>query len=117
MRGKAWFLLSGASKKLEKGKFDELLSIDQHPQIFEIIERDIHRCFPSTYPLFNLDHVMFAEKDGPGQKSLRQVLRAYALYNPVLGYCQGMGMIVGLFLMRMNPEVIILFNFRMPFGL
>ena len=54
---------------------------------------------------FDVDHVMFSEKDSAGQKNLRQVLQAYALFNPELGYCQGMGMIVGLLLMRMNPEV------------
>ena len=41
----------------------------------------------------------------PRQIALRQVLRAYALYNPTVGYCQGMGMIVGLILMYMPPEV------------
>ncbi|KAJ3261954.1 hypothetical protein HK103_003797, partial [Boothiomyces macroporosus] len=49
-------------------------------------------------------HVMFSDANGEGQKNLRDILRAYALYNPTLGYCQGMGMIVGLLLMRMNPE-------------
>jgi Rab-GTPase-TBC domain len=48
---------------------------------------------------------MFAQSNGEGQKNLRKILRAYALYNPVLGYCQGMGMIAGLLLMRMPPEV------------
>ena len=39
------------------------------------------------------------------QNNLRNVLRAYAKFNPELGYCQGMGMIVGLLLMIMKPEV------------
>jgi hypothetical protein len=49
---------------------------------------------------------MFAAADGDGQKNIRTVLQAYAVYNPELGYCQGMGMLVGLLLMRMPPEVV-----------
>lgn len=52
-----------------------------------------------------LGHVMFADENGEGQANIRRVLQAYALYNPSLGYCQGMGMIVGILLMRMSPEV------------
>ena len=48
---------------------------------------------------------MFADENGEGQANIRRVLQAYALYNPTLGYCQGMGMIVGILLMRMSPEV------------
>lgn len=50
-------------------------------------------------------HSMFSDLTGQGQADIRRVLQAYALYNPKLGYCQGMGMIVGLFLMRMPAEV------------
>lgn len=42
---------------------------------------------------------MFRDKAGAGQKSLRNLLRAYALHNPTLGYCQGMGMVAGTLLM------------------
>jgi hypothetical protein len=54
--------------------------------------------------LFNKDHSFFSTVDGLGQQQLRMVLQAYAMYNPTLGYCQGMGMIVGLLLMRMSPQ-------------
>lgn len=50
------------------------------------------------------------------QMDLRLVLRAYALYNPELGYCQGMGMLVGLLLMRMSPLVWRTCNFRIHSG-
>ena len=52
---------------------------------------------------------MFFDEDGGGQKNLRRILQAYALHNPELGYCQGMGMIVGILLMRMTTEVCIFF--------
>ncbi len=48
---------------------------------------------------------MFSESGSDGQNNLRNVLQSYAVYNPELGYCQGMGMLVGLLLMRMPPEV------------
>lgn len=48
---------------------------------------------------------MFSDPTGDGQLNLRKVLHAYARYNPELGYCQGMGMLVGLLLMRMPAEV------------
>ncbi|TPX61410.1 hypothetical protein SpCBS45565_g07248 [Spizellomyces sp. 'palustris'] len=47
---------------------------------------------------------MFAEEGGEGQTNLRNVLRAYAVYNPEIGYCQGMGMLAGMMLMHMPPE-------------
>ena len=53
----------------------------------------------------DVDHIQFCDARGEGQANLRKVLRAYALYNPELGYCQGMGMLVGLLLMRMPPQV------------
>lgn len=43
--------------------------------------------------------------DGEGQKDLRNVLFAYAQYNPELGYCQGMHCLAGCMLMQMPAEV------------
>ncbi|KAJ3272970.1 hypothetical protein HDV01_004876 [Terramyces sp. JEL0728] len=103
LRAQVWQNLTGSSKKKIVGKFNELRSRSDKPPIFDIIERDIHRCFPSKIFLITA-HVMFSDANGEGQKNLRDVLRVYALYNPALGYCQGMGMLVGLLLMRMSPE-------------
>ena len=38
------------------------------------------------------------------QRQLFQVLKAYAAFNPDIGYCQGMGRLVGLMLMYMSAE-------------
>lgn len=64
-----------------------------------MIQKDIKRTFPT--------HVMFANEDGYGyfiidfsQTKLRNILNAYAHYNPQVGYCQGMGMLVGIILMQ-----------------
>jgi len=56
----------------------------------ECISRDIGRTFPR--------HVVFQKRNGVGQQSLTNVLRAYASLDPEVGYCQGMGFIVGLLL-------------------
>ncbi|KAJ3119608.1 hypothetical protein HK098_005299 [Nowakowskiella sp. JEL0407] len=72
----------------------ELLKKDPIP-IYESIEKDIGRCYP--------DHQLF-QKDGEGQRSLSNVLKAYAQYNPKVGYCQGMGMVAGMLLMYMPAE-------------
>ncbi|KAJ1340342.1 hypothetical protein BSLG_005044 [Batrachochytrium salamandrivorans] len=96
IRGNAWSAMAGVAEFRKQGLYESLVNSQEAPLIFETIERDIHRCYP--------DHIMFSQKDGEGQKNLRKVLRAYALYNTELGYCQGMGMIVGLLLMRMQPE-------------
>lgn len=93
LRGKAWRLLCGsverrqAEEPLQSGLFDQLADrADQLPadhalqEFLEIIERDLDRTFPH--------HDFFREKGGSGQQELRRLLRAYAVYNPALGYCQ-----------------------------
>ena len=65
------------------------------------------------------DHIMFRDPKGLGITHLRCILQAYAIYNPSIGYCQGMGMIAGMLLMRIPPEVFILLNYimnRIHFG-
>ena len=47
---------------------------------------------------------MFHDPKGQGILNLKGVLSAYAVYNPIVGYCQGMGMVVGILLMRMAAE-------------
>ncbi len=47
---------------------------------------------------------MFCERNGEGQCRLRHVLTAYVWFNQDLGYCQGMGMVAGLFIMHMGEE-------------
>lgn len=47
---------------------------------------------------------MYRDKHAFGQNSLLSVLRAYSVFNPEVGYCQGMGFICGLLLMYMDEE-------------
>ncbi|KAF9134358.1 hypothetical protein BGW39_007375 [Mortierella sp. 14UC] len=41
---------------------------------------------------------------GTGQEDLHSILKAYAHYKPSVGYCQGMGRLVGMMLMQMPVE-------------
>ncbi|CEG73143.1 hypothetical protein RMATCC62417_08579 [Rhizopus microsporus] len=95
VRAKVWQFLAGSDDYRKPHQFQNLLD---RPRIaiYDVIERDIERCYP--------DHIQFMEKDGQGQQNLRSVLKAYAQYNPDLEYCQGMGRLAGLMLMQMTVE-------------
>eukprot|EP00386_Alphamonas_edax_P007640 GDKI01025437.1.p1 GENE.GDKI01025437.1~~GDKI01025437.1.p1 ORF type:complete len:375 (+),score=88.82 GDKI01025437.1:128-1126(+) len=98
MRGVIWSKLAGvkeAASKLPSGLYQSLLQATDSPFEGDIL-RDIGRTFPK--------HLLFRERSGLGQTSLFNVLRAYSVFNPEVGYCQGMGFITGLLLMYMNEE-------------
>ena len=81
------------------------------------IQKDIHRTFPK--------HIFFREQGGMGcvpmvtmamqqydasdllcsQTALFNTLKAYAVYDKKVGYCQGMGFIIALLLLYMGEEV------------
>lgn len=114
-----WLTLTGAAEMMaaRPGRYAELLRgppTEHEPTI----SRDICRTFPK--------HQLFSDLGGTGQvrrgrlipprgttahghprlqRSLFNVLRAYATYDPDIGYCQGMGFIAGLFLAHVQEEV------------
>ena len=65
-------------------------------ELIKVIRRDIAR----TYP----EHDLFKKKDGVGQESLFNVMKAYSIHDREVGYCQGSAFIVGLLLMQMPEE-------------
>ncbi|CAH1760803.1 24_t:CDS:10 [Entrophospora sp. SA101] len=91
LRGKAWQFMASADKFRKPGYYDELRKRPAIP-IYDIIEIDIHRCYP--------DHIQFRKET----EDLHDVLKAYAHYNPSIGYCQGMGRLAGMMLMQMPVE-------------
>ncbi|KAI8874860.1 TBC-domain-containing protein [Backusella circina FSU 941] len=93
VRARVWPFLAGSS--IKAGQFQRLLN-KPHIPIYDVIERDITRCYP--------DHSQFVDENGQGQRDLRAVLTAYAQYNNQLEYCQGMGRLAGLMLMHMAVE-------------
>ena len=62
----------------------------------ETIIKDLDRTYPSCQ--------LFTDKYGKGQRKLYKVLSAYSLYNKEVGYVQGMGFLVAVFLMYMDEE-------------
>ncbi|XP_035899780.1 TBC1 domain family member whacked [Anopheles stephensi] len=98
LRQKAWFLLTGANHLM--GKFPDwyqhLLEEPGNPQIIDEIRKDQHRQFPH--------HEMFIDDDKPGQKELFNVLKAYSVYNPTVGYCQAQAPIAAFLLMQLPSE-------------
>ncbi|XP_076436734.1 EVI5-like protein isoform X2 [Babylonia areolata] len=93
-RGIAWQLLLGVHDSPAKQLYQEYMKKTSPCE--KLIRRDIARTFP--------DHDFFKEKDGFGQESLFNVMKAYSLHDREVGYCQGSGFIVGLLLMQMPEE-------------
>jgi len=60
------------------------------------ISKDIGRTFP--------EHVWFKALNGSGQRALFNVLKAFAVQDPEVGYTQGMGFVTGQFLLHMSEE-------------
>ena len=76
---------------VELPQYCELVACEFDDFKFEI-HRDINRTFP---------HMRFFQA-AAGQRELFNVLKAVSVYNPEVGYCQGMGFIAGLLLSHMN---------------
>ncbi|CAG7836729.1 unnamed protein product [Allacma fusca] len=93
-RGIVWQLLCGAHDSPDKAKYADYIKATSACE--KVIRRDIAR----TYP----EHEFFKEKDGLGQESLFNVMKAYSLHDREVGYCQGSAFIVGLLLMQMPEE-------------
>ncbi|XP_045509935.1 ecotropic viral integration site 5 ortholog-like isoform X2 [Colias croceus] len=93
-RGIVWQLLAGVDSSPEKRLYASYIKAKSACE--KVIRRDIAR----TYP----EHDFFKEKDGLGQESLFNVMKAYSLHDREVGYCQGSGFIVGLLLMQMPEE-------------
>lgn len=105
-RGPAWFFYAGGETHLQKNpnlyptlvtrSSSELSDSDK-----EIIERDLHRTFPDNIH-FKPDPI--PTSDAPILKSLRNVLRAFSLHCPRIGYCQSLNFIAGLLLLFLPEE-------------
>ncbi|KAI7816642.1 rab-GTPase-TBC domain-containing protein, partial [Gamsiella multidivaricata] len=94
LRGLIWQSMSQASSTYLETMYTQLLK--EYSPYERIIQRDLARTFPQ------ID--MFKEKGDKGQESLRNVLKAYSLYDPHVGYCQGLGFLVGPLLMNMGEK-------------
>ncbi|CAG5107884.1 Oidioi.mRNA.OKI2018_I69.chr1.g3536.t1.cds [Oikopleura dioica] len=91
LRPMAWISISGADLRLHQ-KYSELLS--QETSSEKMIRGDISRTFP--------EEEMF--QDASGTEMLFNVMKAYAVSDPEVGYCQGSAFIVGMLLLNMPEE-------------
>uniref|UniRef100_A0A1B0BRH2 Rab-GAP TBC domain-containing protein n=1 Tax=Glossina palpalis gambiensis TaxID=67801 RepID=A0A1B0BRH2_9MUSC len=98
VRPRAWFYLSGAYllKKKNPNIYKELLEKPGNAHIIEEIKKDKHRQFPF--------HEMFLDEDKVGQIELFNVLKAYSIYNPKVGFCQAQAPIAAFLLMHLPAE-------------
>jgi TBC1 domain family member 10 len=89
LRATVWMKLSGAHQLMRQHDTDcyrKLLDVKEAPWEDSIL-LDVDRTFPR--------HAVYAEVGGEGQRKLFRVLRAYSLFDPDLGYCQGLAFVVG----------------------
>lgn len=85
LRPKIWAECSGASALRNPGYYEDLVARSQEgtdidPDIASQIKADVRRTLT--------DNVFF--RHGPGVQRLEELLRAYSIHNPRIGYCQGM---------------------------
>jgi len=98
VRASIWLKLSGAEdlKAAQPDAYNRYRHTTPHSRDEDAVDQDLGRIFPQ--------HQFFQRRGTAlGQNSLKNVLMAYANYDPEIGYCQGMGFIAILFLMYM-PE-------------
>ncbi|KAF2458786.1 rab-GTPase-TBC domain-containing protein [Lineolata rhizophorae] len=94
LRGQVWISVAGARDRALDEQFDKLCG--ETSPYENLIGKDIGRSFPGVE--------MFRDPQGEGQKSLARVLKCFSLYDPKIGYCQGLGFLVGPLLMQMGDK-------------
>lgn len=96
LRAKVWMLLANAQQVTPQTseEYHQMLKLSSNCE--KLIQRDIAR----TYP----ENDYFKDESGPGQEGLYNVIKAYSLDDPEVGYCQGSAFIVGLLLLQLSEE-------------
>ena len=96
LRSVVWQLFAESQKLVQKNLFENLDKQELDKETEGVIIKDLDRTFPSCQ--------LFKEKYGVGQRKLYRVLANYSKFNKVLGYVQGMGYLVAIFLLYMDEE-------------
>ncbi|KAI9780942.1 MAG: hypothetical protein M1839_006380 [Geoglossum umbratile] len=94
LRELVWVSMSGARDHLLEEQYEQL-SGESSPYE-NLIGKDIGRSFPGVE--------MFRDPEGEGQRMLGRVLKCFSLYDNKIGYCQGLGFLVGPLLMYMGEK-------------
>ncbi|ESO13048.1 hypothetical protein HELRODRAFT_188085 [Helobdella robusta] len=98
MRAHSWQMLSGSAVCMynRPGEFQRFLKLKGSETCLEDIRKDVHRIYPH--------HELFINNNGQGQEDLFNVLKAYSIYQPSVGYCQAQGPIAAVLLTVMPVE-------------
>lgn len=94
LRGVVWQSASGSRERLIEDQYDTLCG--ESSPYENLINKDLGRSFPGVD--------MFKDPEGEGQKMLGRVLKCFSLYDHKIGYCQGLGFLVGPLLMQMGDK-------------
>ncbi|KAE8393543.1 rab-GTPase-TBC domain-containing protein [Aspergillus alliaceus] len=92
LRGVVWPSLAGARDTTLLAEYQRLCG--ETSPYEGLIGKDIGRSFPNVE--------MFRDPHGEGQQMLARVLKCFSLYDTKIGYCQGLGFVVGPLLMHMT---------------
>ncbi|KAL8681043.1 MAG: hypothetical protein Q9186_002816 [Xanthomendoza sp. 1 TL-2023] len=94
LRGVVWMSIAGARERLLEDEYERLCN--ETSPYESLIGKDIGRSFPNVE--------MFKDPAGEGQRMLAKVLKAFSIYDQKIGYCQGLGFVVGPLLMHMADK-------------
>ncbi|XP_048588764.1 growth hormone-regulated TBC protein 1-A isoform X2 [Nematostella vectensis] len=97
-RAQVWMDISGARKRMKKlpGYYQSLLESELDDIVRNSILTDIDRTFP--------ENIYFGSSSDSLKQKLKNILVAYAVHNPKIGYCQGLNYIAGLLLLIIKTE-------------
>ncbi|KAF3917442.1 hypothetical protein ABW21_db0207556 [Orbilia brochopaga] len=94
LRGVVWISMSGARDSNLEATYDRLQG--ESSPYEHLIGKDLDRTFPGVD--------IFSTAGGEGQRMLGRVLRVFSVYDAQIGYCQGLGFLVGPLLMHMGER-------------
>ncbi|KAI8866332.1 TBC-domain-containing protein [Ramicandelaber brevisporus] len=108
IRGAMWQNIAQSKDSDLEERYAELLGQEAAPQHDKLIKSDVPRTFSSME--------LFRERGGPGQERMYNVLKAYSLYDPEVGYCQGLSFIAAALLIYMPDEEAFCLMVRLMFA-
>lgn len=95
LRGMIWQVVSKSRHNSDTIELEYNALLKKVSPHEKIIQRDLARTFPT--------HTFFRHsEEGGGQEMLFNVIKAYSLYDPQVGYCQGLPFVVGCLLLHVR---------------
>ncbi|KAF9650901.1 RabGAP/TBC [Thelephora ganbajun] len=94
LRGMVWQMMAASKDPATERLYLRLIKETSPHE--KAITRDLGRTFPH--------HTFFTAAEGLGQENLFNVLKAYSLHDPQVGYCQGLPFVVAILLLNMPDE-------------